>query len=100
MRNNKNWILGALTFALLNSVSAAFGSEAELKLPPLNSVSFPALGGMTGYTLMLIGIGVCALAAVFGICGIALAPVAANAGNAARRAATQYGEFEAHAADA
>jgi K(+)-stimulated pyrophosphate-energized sodium pump len=67
MRNNKNWIWGALTFALLCVASSAFGSEAELKLPSLDSVRFPALGNLSGYTLMLIGIGVCALAAVFGI---------------------------------
>jgi len=67
MRNNKNWFWGALVFALLGTGATAWGSEAELKLPPLNTVNFPALGGLSGYTLMLIGIGVCALAAVFGI---------------------------------
>ena len=45
----------------------AFASEAELKLPDLRSVSFPALGGASGHTLMLAGIVVCALAAIFGI---------------------------------
>src|SRR6516162_8198032 len=67
MRNNKNWFWGAVAFALLGTGATAWGSEAELKLPPLNTVNFPALGGLSGYTLMLIGIGVCALAAVFGI---------------------------------
>src|SRR6516225_3894811 len=67
MRNNKNWFWGAVAFALLGTGATAWGSEAELKLPPLTTVNFPALGGLSGYTLMLIGIGVCALAAVFGI---------------------------------
>jgi K(+)-stimulated pyrophosphate-energized sodium pump len=64
-RNPWNW--GALTLALLCTTSVAFGSEAELKLPDLKTVSFPALGGMTGYTLMLLGLGVCILAAGFGL---------------------------------
>src|SRR5262249_18817195 len=55
------------TFALLGIGTTVFGSEAELKLPALDSVSFPALGGLTGQALMLIGIGVCFLAALFGI---------------------------------
>jgi K(+)-stimulated pyrophosphate-energized sodium pump len=67
MKNNKNWFWGALVFALLAIGTTAYGSEAELKLPPLDSVHFPALGGVSGYTLMLLGIGVCALAALFGI---------------------------------
>src|SRR5262245_34865144 len=67
MKNNKNWNWGALAFALLGITSTAFGSEAELKLPPLDGITFPALGGLSGKTLMLIGIGVCALAALFGI---------------------------------
>lgn len=58
---------GALTVALVGASSAAYGSEANLKLPDLRTVSFPALGGMTGYNLMLVGIVVCVLAALFGI---------------------------------
>ena len=67
MRNNKKWFWGAFVFALLGTGVTAWGSEAELTLPALNSVTFPSLGGLSGYTLMLIGIGVCALAALFGI---------------------------------
>jgi len=67
MRNNKKWFWGAFVFALLGTGVTAWGSEAELTLPPLNTVNFPSLGGLSGYTLMLIGIGVCALAALFGI---------------------------------
>ena len=67
MRNNKKWFWGVLVFALLATGATAWGSEAELKLPSLTTVNFPSLGGLSGYTLMLIGIGVCALAALFGI---------------------------------
>jgi K(+)-stimulated pyrophosphate-energized sodium pump len=67
MTLNKYWTRGALALALLGTGTAAFGSEAELKLPPLNSVSFPGLGGLNGFQLMLIGLGVCVLAAFFGV---------------------------------
>jgi K(+)-stimulated pyrophosphate-energized sodium pump len=46
---------------------AALASEAELKLPDLRTVSFPLLGGASGYSLMLLGILVCAVGLVFGI---------------------------------
>src|SRR5215471_8641073 len=67
MINNKKWYFGALPFALLGIATTALGSEAELKLPPLKGVSFPGLGNLNGFQLMLIGIGVCVLAAFFGI---------------------------------
>jgi K(+)-stimulated pyrophosphate-energized sodium pump len=67
MRNNKNWFFGAVIFALLGIGNSALASETELKLPALDKVNFPALGGLSGYSLMLIGLGVCALAALFGI---------------------------------
>jgi len=61
-------LFGLLSLAALNlSAPGVLGGEAELKLPPLDTVHFPALGGASGYTLMLLGIVVCALAAVFGI---------------------------------
>jgi K(+)-stimulated pyrophosphate-energized sodium pump len=47
---------------------AAFGGESELVLPDLGGKNvFPALGGMTGTTLMYIGILVCAIGGVFGL---------------------------------
>ncbi len=52
---------------LLGLTNAALGSEAELKLPDLRTVNFPALGGASGYTLMLAGLVVCVLAAFFGL---------------------------------
>jgi len=67
MQNLRKWTQGALTLALLGIGATAYGSEAELKLPLLNSVSFPRLGGLNGYQLMLIGIGVCGIAAIFGV---------------------------------
>ena len=67
MINNKKWYWGTLVFALLGIGTTAFGSEAELKLPALKGVSFPGLGNLNGFQLMLIGLAVCVLAAFFGI---------------------------------
>ena len=54
--------------ALYCSGSAAFGSEAELKLPDLGgNNTFPALGGLTGTQLMVIGLVVCAIGGIFGL---------------------------------
>jgi len=67
MTLHKNWTRGALALALLGIGTTAHGSEAELKLPRLDIVSFPGLGGLNGFQLMLIGLGVCVLAAFFGV---------------------------------
>src|SRR5438093_7708927 len=64
MKPTKSGLILLFTAGLATAASA---SEAELKLPPLSSVHFPALGGASGYTLMLVGLGVCLLASVFGI---------------------------------
>ncbi len=65
MKNHSPWSLVApVMLTLASGVSA---SEAELKLPKLDIVSFPALGGASGYSLMLLGLLICGLAAVFGI---------------------------------
>ena len=42
-------------------------SEADLKLPDLDAVSFSSLGGVSGTHLMMIGIGVCFLGLAFGL---------------------------------
>jgi K(+)-stimulated pyrophosphate-energized sodium pump len=54
------------TTLLLAGAGALSASEAELKLPDL-SVKFPAVGGMTGTSLMMIGLLVCLVGAAFGI---------------------------------
>jgi len=51
----------------LAGAGGAYASEADLKIPKLDTVSFPALGGMSGHTLMLIGLVVCVLGAAFGL---------------------------------
>ncbi len=57
--------LGAL--ALLLTATSLHASEADLKIPLLDNVTFDALGGVNGITLMYLGIVVCAIGAVFGL---------------------------------
>ena len=58
--------LGWMALALFSLLVAApaFASEADLKMP---SLKIDIMFGMTGYTLLLIGLGVCALGIVFGL---------------------------------
>ncbi|HMP82798.1 MAG TPA: sodium/proton-translocating pyrophosphatase, partial [Verrucomicrobiota bacterium] len=46
---------------------AATASEADIHIPPLDSVKFAGLGGISGTALMYIGIVICAVGAVFGL---------------------------------
>jgi len=56
-----------LTFAMLGLAFAADAGEADIKIPPLDTVKFAGLGGVSGHTLMMLGIVVCAIGALFGI---------------------------------
>jgi K(+)-stimulated pyrophosphate-energized sodium pump len=62
-------LLGAIvtTVAFLTSSVALHASEADLKIPPLDSVRFDGLGGVTGIQLMYMGILMCAIGAIFGL---------------------------------
>src|SRR5213594_3964614 len=67
MRNTKYWfwiVLGIVTVLAATGVNA---SEADIKIPPLDTVSFSGLGGMKGTTLMYLGIVICAVGAIFGL---------------------------------
>ncbi|KYF72474.1 sodium-translocating pyrophosphatase [Sorangium cellulosum] len=68
IRSQKAWLApllaGLAALALLLSGGLASASESDLVLPDLSSQSF---GGVDGRTLLLGGIGVCALGFVFGI---------------------------------
>src|SRR6266446_3628230 len=67
MRNNKRWFWGVLIFAILCVTTAAFGSEADIKIPALDTVRFEGLGGVSGTTLMYWGIVICFIGAAFGL---------------------------------
>src|SRR5450432_3892444 len=67
MRYTKNLLSGLTVLSMLGLCASAFGSEADIHIPPLDSVKFAGLGGVTGHTLMMMGIAVCAVGALFGI---------------------------------
>ena len=55
------------TALMLASAGGAFASEADLKIPNLDRVTFSTLGGVHGDTLMYIGLAVCVLGGLFGL---------------------------------
>ena len=67
MLKNKHWYWVILTFALLGVATGAYASEADIHIPDLTQVKFEGLGGVTGSMLMYIGIGICAVGALFGL---------------------------------
>src|SRR5678816_3168409 len=67
MGNNKRRLLGFLFLFAFSIAPTLYASEADIKIPDLNNVAFPGLGGMSGATLMYIGIGICATGAAFGL---------------------------------
>ncbi|MEY2466199.1 MAG: K(+)-stimulated pyrophosphate-energized sodium pump [Verrucomicrobiota bacterium] len=67
MKNIKKLPLILVLISLFSLASSAFGSEADIHIPDLSTVKFAGLGGVSGHTLMMIGIAVCAIGALFGI---------------------------------
>jgi len=53
--------------ATLGMAVGARASDADINIPDLSTVHFNGLGGVGGHTLMLLGIVVCAIGALFGI---------------------------------
>jgi K(+)-stimulated pyrophosphate-energized sodium pump len=56
-----------LTLAMLGLAYSASASEADIHIPDLSTVKFTGLGGMTGTTLMYLGILICFIGGAFGI---------------------------------
>jgi K(+)-stimulated pyrophosphate-energized sodium pump len=52
---------------MLGLACAAGAGEADINIPPLDTVKFAGLGDVSGHTLMMLGIVVCAIGALFGI---------------------------------
>ncbi len=67
MRNLNRLIPGGVILALMSASHAALGSEADIKIPDLGGVKFAGMGGLSGTTLMMIGIAICAIGALFGV---------------------------------
>ncbi|HND62061.1 MAG TPA: sodium-translocating pyrophosphatase [Opitutaceae bacterium] len=57
----------AAVLAAATAIPSLRASEADIKIPDLTHVHFDGLGGMSGVTLMYIGILICAIGAVFGL---------------------------------
>ncbi len=68
MRNTKLRITwSVLLLILIGSPLAGFASEADIRIPDLTTVRFDGLGGVSGVTLMYVGIVLCFVGAVFGL---------------------------------
>jgi K(+)-stimulated pyrophosphate-energized sodium pump len=68
MKNNTT--VRFLVLSLLLTFGLAFcarASEADIKIPDLSTVKFDGLGGVSGHTLMMLGIVICVIGALFGI---------------------------------
>jgi len=67
MKNNKYWFWIAVLFSILLTSTGAYASEADIHIPDLTQVTFPGLGGVSGVTLMYVGIVICFIGALFGL---------------------------------
>ena len=67
MRNSKTLLRSLVLLSTFALSAGAFASEADIKIPDLTTVKFDGLGGVSGLTLMYLGIVMCAIGAAFGL---------------------------------
>src|SRR5438034_4663295 len=67
MRNNKYWFWMVVGFITLLAATGAHASEGAIHIPPLDTVKFDGLGGVSGAVLMYGGLVICLLVAAFGL---------------------------------
>ena len=67
MTHRKFWIYSVVLAALFALSVPALAGEADIKLPDLAQVKFGGLGGVSGVTLMYLGILICGIGAAFGL---------------------------------
>jgi K(+)-stimulated pyrophosphate-energized sodium pump len=67
MKKTKISLWALAVFCLFNLATNVFAGEADIKIPPLDTVKFAGLGGISGSALMLIGIALCGVGALFGL---------------------------------
>jgi K(+)-stimulated pyrophosphate-energized sodium pump len=65
--HTRKFLTTLLTTTFFTATAALHAGEADLKIPPLDKVSFDGLGGIGGTTLMYLGIVMCAIGAIFGL---------------------------------
>src|SRR5256885_1990332 len=67
MKYNKHWVWLVLLLLTLASATGVYASESDIVIPDLTQVKFGGLGGVSGVTLMYVGILICFLGAIFGL---------------------------------
>jgi K(+)-stimulated pyrophosphate-energized sodium pump len=67
MHKNKLCSISLIAAAFWGATGSLHAGEADLKIPGLEQVKFDGLGGMSGLTLMYLGIVMCAVGAIFGL---------------------------------
>src|SRR2546426_9967372 len=67
MKSNKCWGIIILFITLLASTAGYAAGEGDINVPPLDAVRFEGLGGVSGTTLMYLGLVICLIGAVFGL---------------------------------
>ncbi len=67
MKNYKTSKCWAALAALIGFAPGAFAGDADINIPDLTGVKFQGLGGVSGATLMYLGLAVCLVGAVFGL---------------------------------
>src|SRR5215831_5216707 len=66
MTKKKSWLWSVVLLSMLTA-TGVHASEADIKIPDLTQVKFGGLGGISGVTLMYIGILICLIGAIFGL---------------------------------
>src|SRR5438309_1943226 len=66
-QNQKYWFWVVLFFMTLLASSGVYASEADIHIPPLDTVRFEGLGGISGTALMYGGLLICLIGAAFGL---------------------------------
>src|SRR5580692_10479561 len=67
LKNNKITTSLAVLAAVVGFAPGVFAGEADIKIPDLTGVKFDGLGGVSGATLMYLGLVVCLIGAIFGL---------------------------------
>jgi len=67
MRNNNYWRWAPVVLIMLMASTGVYAGEADIHIPDLTQVKFANLGGVSGITLMYLGILICMVGAAFGL---------------------------------